>query len=139
MSDFFIVIKATIASFFSVKREVSYLLIYLTLFILIVSLFSNTFLILTRQPEPAPAYKMTQVDVRSKYVYVIALSDLYAYYEFHESPAREAKMPIFVDEMDVYGVACSMITPDMPLGELKRLTALVRYINEDGCIETTAP
>lgn len=133
MKDLLIILPATIKSFLSLEKTVSYFTMLMFSLLLVLSLFVN-FLAVIPEPETPPPYKMTALEYRSKVVYVTALADLYAYYEYHQSPALQSKMPIFIDELDVYTIACSMITPDMELGELKRLTGLVRLINPDGCI-----
>lgn len=132
MMDFFIITKATLISFLTVERKLKHIYIIALLWLLVLSLLCNVAFLIPEPEEPEP-YKMTEVDYRSKIVYVTALSDLYAFYVYTESPAITTKMPVFLDEMDVYTVACNMIDPKRETGEIKRLTALVTLINKDGC------
>lgn len=124
-------IWTSIKSFLSIEYKISHSMMLMALFVLFCSTSMNGLLLFSgNDPEP---YKMYAVNYQSKVLFVTALADLNAYYEYHESDARYTKMPLFIGEMNVYGVACGMITPNMEIGEMTRLMKLVSRINENGC------
>lgn len=124
---------ATIVAFFSIEQRVSRILMLAFGFILTMSMFMNVVMLFEPAPEPFEPYKMYDLDYASKETYVIALSHLFAYYEYHDSEYKWTMIPRLLAEMDVYTIACDMITPEMEINDMKRLMFLVTRINENGC------
>ena len=124
-----IMIFHAIIAMLKVERPVTHFALLIMSAFLAMSMLLNGLLMI---PEPE-SYKLYDAPYNSKVTYVLMLSDVLAYYRYHESPAMYSKVPIFLTEMDVYDVACGMITSNMEVGEAERLMFVVTRINENGC------